>query len=152
MQKIFVLVVGLIFSAISAKASMAMPLEKTLPKIVDHVTSCSILPYSIGVDGQQTNHALISRCPTVKIINPGQAEIKVNGEMFLANLEESPDSDGDLYEVTFHNVVTGEKHTFSDVPAFGDILLGVLGGDSSHVLAKQVVDGTNLASDANLLR
>ena len=122
-----------------------------LPNIIDRVSQCSVLPYSLNSDGQKTYHEIVSHCPEVKVVSPGHARIKVAGHTFNANLTEAYDSDGDFYDVNIQDVATGETQVISNVAAYGDILLGVLSGDTAHVSQIQVVLGLSADLDSNLL-
>ena len=151
MQKILVVVLGLI--SVVASANAASGIDQVLPSITARVLECSILPYTVDASGIKTQHALVSHCADVKVVSPGHAEIKVAAGTFHVSLKNSPDADGgDLNDVTIQNIQTGEHKVISNVLSYGDVLLGVLGGDTSHVFEKLVTDASANSADANVLR
>jgi hypothetical protein len=163
MQKALFTLLALISLTASASAanhrepakgvSHAGGFEESLSSLTSRVLECSVLPYTVDASGTKTEHALISHCADVKVVSPGLAEIKVSGTVFRASLKDSPDADGgDLNEVTIQDVSTGEAKVFSNVLAYGDVLRGVLGGDTTHVFQKLVTNATALRHDANVLR
>jgi hypothetical protein len=166
MQKILVTLVSLISLTASANAAThresakndaravgAVGIEQSVPMLKSRVLECSVLPYTVDANGTKTEHALISHCADVKVVSPGLAEIKVSGAVFRASLKDSPDADGgDLNDVTLQDVATGESKVYSNVLSYGDVLRGVLGGDTTHVFQKRVTDATALRHDANVLR
>jgi hypothetical protein len=111
--------------------------EKYISNIRDRVRQCSILPYEFNANNVRVERSLRSHCPEVKLIaGKGAlpaAKIHVAGQQFTAQLIETQYSDGDFYDVEIRNVFTNEIFRFDNVLAYGDILLGVLGGETKGV-------------------
>jgi hypothetical protein len=98
-----------------------------MSNIIDRVRNCSALPYTLK-DGVKVYHQLTSHCPEVKVLEKGRAKIKVGGHTFFAQLVETPDTDGDLYDVVIRDYISNDSYTLVNARAYGDVLLGVLNG------------------------
>jgi len=111
--------------------------EKYISNIRDRVRQCSILPFAFNANNVRIEHSLRSHCPEVKLIaghgSLPAAKIHVAGQQFTAQLIETQYSDGDFYDVEIRNVFTNETYRFDNVLAYGDVLLGVLGGETKGV-------------------
>jgi hypothetical protein len=157
MKNSFTLILGVLIALTSwltsANASNDNTIDQLIPKIMRQVVTCSVRPFSLNFEGVKTYHAILSHCDAVKVTAPGVAEIKVEGHFVRAALVESENSDGDLYHVNFLDVTTGETKTLKNVAAYGDVLLGVLGGNASQVTDQFLPEGDILIKngDANLL-
>ena len=138
-------------SAFAQANAATGPITRYLPNIIDRVSQCSFLPFTLDKDGQKTYHAVTSHCPEVKVIAPGIAKIKVASHVFNAVLRESPDSDGDFYAVTIQYINSGESQTFPNVAAYGDILLGVLGGNTERLMQQEINPAFENNNDSNLV-
>ena len=153
MKNSFTLILGVILHLTAANASPSNGIDRLLPQILKQVVTCSVRPYSVNHEGVKTYHAILSHCAEVKVTAPGVAEIKVNDHLIRATLTESANSDGDLYVVTLQDVNSGESKVANNVPAYGDILLGVLGGNAKNVMDKFVPEDDQMIaiSDSMLL-
>ena len=118
--------------------------EKYLPNIRDRVRQCTILPFIYDSNHVRKEQSLRSHCPEVKLIKSVQggvvAKIHVYGQQFLARLIETEYTDGDFYDVEIVNAHTQESYRIDNVLAFGDVLLGVLGGESKGVTEHLVTE------------
>lgn len=132
----------LTISMISASAASASTVESLLPNIRDRVRDCSILPYHYK-DNNRVDHAIMSHCPEVKVVpvehGMPQAKIKVAAHTFIATLIETQFSDGDMFDVEIKDVVTNDSYKMTNVLAFGDVLLGVLGGSTNGIRDNMLV-------------
>ena len=138
-------------SALAASNSPNNIVTQHLASIVNHVTLCSLAPYTVKEDGVKVMHELQSQCSDVKVISRGVAKFKVEGYVFKASIVESDQSDGgDLDDVTIQEVKSGDHYTIEGVLAFDDVLLGVLHGDLSHVTQKEIASSE--VNDFGLLK
>ena len=112
--------------AVSAP-SYANNVEAHMHNIRDLIRSCSVLPYSLR-DGVKAYHTIRSHCPEVKLVEKHRAKIKLGGNTYYAQLNEVKHSDGDFYDVVIRDYISNEEFVLYNVPAYGDVLLGVLGG------------------------
>ena len=148
---------GLIFllsPALQASAQtsdVSNSVESHLNEIVSRVRDCSVLPVSYSQDGVKTLHALESHCPEVKTLTGGSAEVKVASHAYSVVLVASPDSDGDFYDVQIKDIASSEIHTLPNVLAYGDVLLGILNGNTNGLKTVLVSDPAEIQMiDANL--
>lgn len=100
-----------------------------LKNIQNRVRACTVLPYSLK-SGRKVFHQLVSHCPEVKVIDKKKASIKIGSMTFQVIMVESPDSDGDLYNIVIREPISNDRYRIPNVLTFGDILLGVLVGDT----------------------
>jgi len=118
--------------------------ERYLPNIRDRVRQCTILPFVYDANHVRKEHSLRSHCPEVKLISSAQGEaiakIHVYGQQFVARLIETEYTDGDFFDVEIINVGTRETYRIDNVLAFGDVLLGVLGGELHGVTEHLVTE------------
>ncbi len=135
----------------TSEANSGSSFPRQLNQLAEQVRSASVIPVTLR-DGVPVFHALNSRSSDVKVTGPGQAEIKLGTEIFHVSLLESEISDGDFYHVQILNVNTGEQTRLDDVLAFGDVLLGVLGGDTRGLKQETLDPALVDAGDANLLK
>lgn len=110
------------------------PSERFWQEIRELVLRCSVQP--VMIRGNRRIAAPVqSRCADLRVKAEG-AEFILNNARYVAYLEESENSDGgDLYSVHVLNGRGQKVAARSDVPAFGDILLGLAGG--SHGLREE---------------
>lgn len=136
----FVIISIWVISGSSAIAAHSV--QKLLPNIQDRVRQCSVLPYVINANQVSVSHHLRSHCPEVKVLprdaQVNRAKIKVAGHQFIATLIETEFTDGDFYDVQIQDLRTGDQLRFFNVPAFGDVLLGVLEGNTTGVESLQL--------------
>ena len=125
--------------------------EAHLHNIVDRVHNCALLPYTINESGARAFHAILSHCPEVKTLANGSAKIKVAGHQYSATLVEATDSDGDFYHVQIKDLDSKEVAILENIPAYGDILLGILSGDTRGIPQVQISDSDVAIVDANLM-
>jgi hypothetical protein len=125
------------FQIIPTAVASNHTVEKYLPNIRDRVRQCSILPFAFDANQVRKEKALQSHCPEVKLIPVAgahaMAKIRVAGHQFVAQLVETDYSDGDVFDVEIRNLNTLETYRIYNVLAFGDVLLGVLGGETKGV-------------------
>jgi hypothetical protein len=118
--------------------------EKYLPNIRDRVRQCTILPFVYDSNRVRKHQSLRSHCPEVKLLSTaeggGVAKIHVYGQQFVARLIETEYTDGDFYDVEIINTSTRESYRIDNVLAFGDVLLGVLGGETKGVTEHLVTE------------
>lgn len=116
--------------------------EKYLSNIQDRVRQCSILPFIYDQNQNRVEHSLRSHCPEVKLVaaegRVPSAKINVAGQRFVAQLIETDFTDGDFYDVEIRNLYTNESFRIFNVLAYGDVLLGVLGGQTKGVTSTLV--------------
>ncbi len=126
---------------------------RILGYLIDRVRNCVVQPYTLNDRNQKVYHALQSHCPEVKVTAPGVARARVAAHHFEIRIEESSYSDGDFFDVEFSDLRTGEKSRYEGILAFGDVLLGALGGRTEGLNEKLVQPGPALeAGNRNLLR
>lgn len=137
----FAVVALVLMTLTSASASETHPME--MPEnfwnsVEDLVLRCSVLPYGVRSDGGRIYGQLRSNCPDrlkVMALNPLHAWFQVDDETFTAHVVPSEHSDGgDLFDVFVTHESTGKtiasRHA---VPAYGDPLLALAGGDLPFV-------------------
>jgi len=97
-------------------------------KLNSLVAQCAVKPYTV-VQGVKDYGPLRSLCQELHA-NGTQATFVLEGEKFSARIEESADADGgdldDLYVQNSEGSVIAQRQ---NVLAYGDILLGLAGGD-----------------------
>ncbi|MBS1958854.1 MAG: hypothetical protein JST80_05205 [Bdellovibrionales bacterium] len=101
-----------------------------LHNIQNQIRACTVLPYSVK-NGRKVLHAIVSHCPSVKVISKTKAIVKIGGMTFQIVMRETADSDGDLYDIVIREPISNDRYKIPNVLAFGDVLLGVLVGDTS---------------------
>jgi hypothetical protein len=131
------LLLNLSLTAFAAGSANNHSVEKYLSNIQDRVRQCSVMPFAVDRNQNRVEHALRSHCPEVKLVHlqdaKPAAKINVAGQRFIARLIETEFSDGDFYDVEIINLYTQENYRIYNVLAFGDVLLGVLGGETKGV-------------------
>lgn len=134
-MKAVILIITLFLQASTSFASEENAVERLLPNIKDRVRNCTILPYLFDENQMRVEYALRSHCPEVKVLEDQKnaAKIKVAGHRFIATLIETELSDGDIFDVEIRDMDSGEIFRFYNVLAFGDVLLGVLEGNTGGV-------------------
>jgi hypothetical protein len=135
MKAVILIIISLVLQSTSTFAYHENSVERLLPNIRDRVRNCTILPYLFNEHQMRVEHALRSHCPEVKVLSDrnGAAKIRVAGHQFIATLIETEFSDGDIFDVEISDIVSGDTFRFQNVLAFGDILLGVLEGNTQGV-------------------
>jgi len=131
---------GLILHASTSFASAIdqNSVESNLNNIRQQVRQCAVLPYHYNADtNNRVDQAIQSRCGDVKIIKVAnqmpKARIKLGGHVYMASLITTAFSDGDVFDVQITDVATQDSFQLHNVLAFGDILLGVLGGSTNGI-------------------
>lgn len=119
--------------------------------IANRVRECSVLPYSVDANGAKALHALYSHCPEVKVLPEGVAQVRVAGHRYEVTLLASIDSDGDFYDVQIRDVVSNELYTLANTLVYGDVLLGVLGGNTNGLVESYISDPELLKNIDSLL-
>ena len=117
-----------------------------LEAVISKVQQCAVLPFTIKDNGQLSYHAMFSQCDEVQIVAPGVATIDLNGHGYVAALTETVDSDEDFYDVDVKDLLSGKIYHIDHVIAYGDVLLGMLSGDTRSVLKTHVQDKADLDS------
>ena len=133
-------VMSLLMSAGIAKAQISHngelnSVQSNLPRIANFVRNCVVQPYSIKADGNKAFGLLKSHCVAVTVIHEKLAQVLYYRHLYQIQILESADSDADFYDVQVTDLVTNEKASMTEVLAYGDVLLGVLGGDTHDVPA-----------------
>gem|GEM_PF-6739095 len=76
----------------------------------------------------------VSHCDQVVLLSARQAQFEIQGQWLQADLTESRDADGgdldDMLLRTANGTVVARWH---DIPAFDQVVLGLLGGDSREL-------------------
>jgi hypothetical protein len=125
------------FSPVAVAGAPVHSVERYLSNIRDRVRQCSVLPFVYDAQRNRKEYALQSHCPEVKLIAVSGAhpavKIRVSGQQFMARLIETDFSDGDFFDVEILNLNTQESYRFDNILAYGDILRGVLGGETKGV-------------------
>ena len=124
----------------SAQAADPNGIQAHLRNIQNKVRACSVLPYTFN-NGVKVFHHLISHCAEVHVLGKGKAKIKIGGNVYDLALVATRDTDGDIYHIRLRNSLTNEAMTLKNVPAYGDILLGILDGNSRGI-PMQYVSGS----------
>ncbi len=141
-MKAVILIISLLINAQAAFASTGNTVENLLPNIRDRVRQCTVLKYNYTKNHVRNEHALISHCPEVKVIanesTSAVAKIRVSGHQFIATLIETQYSDGDFYDVEIRDLVSKDSYRIYNTLAYGDILLGVLEGNTHGVTTSLV--------------
>jgi len=149
MKTLFVLITFLLPLTPVAVASVEVTssshtVQKYLPNIQDRVRQCTILPFVYDSNNVRKEQALRSHCPEVKVVHTskGHAEAKIHvyGQQFVARLIETEYTDGDFFDVEIINLQSKEALRVYNVLAFGDVLLGVLGGETNGVTEHLVTE------------
>ena len=136
--------------AIAASFGPGDSVRSHLPNLIDRVRSCSVLPFSYR-DGVKVFHALTSHCPEVKVMGPGLAKVKVAAHQYQVSLVEAEDSDGDFYHVQITDLASRDSIQLQNIAAYGDVLLGVLSGDTRGIVQVPVDNSQIEILDINLL-
>ena len=135
-----------------AESQNNLPAFQTrMSAVVEQVRACSMIPVTL-CEKVPVFHALTSQCPEVKVVAPGVAKVKVEGRIYLVSLVESEISDGDFYHVQIKDMSSGEQVRYLNVLAFGDVLLGVLNGNTEGLTQTRVDPSLARALDVNLLK
>ena len=136
-MKAVILIISFLISAQAALASTGNTVEKLLPNIRDRVRQCAVLPYSFTKNNVRKDKALVSHCPEVKVLpkvdHKIKAKIRVAGHQFIATLIETQYTDGDFFDVEIVDLASSESYRIYNTLAYGDILLGVLEGNTHGV-------------------
>ena len=129
MKTILLFAAFFLAQTISVQAQQVPGINRILLSgLVGRVRNCVKLPVSFDRSGQKILHPLISHCPEVRVVDKGVAKVRVNSHSFRISMKEAKDSDADLYDVLIEDERTHEASMIQSVLAFGDPLLGVLGG------------------------
>ena len=120
------------FADVPALDAPANNVETHMANIVDRVRQCSVLPYTLR-NGVKVYHHLVSHCPEVKVLEKGRAKIKVGGHTFTAQLIDTRDTDGDIYNVEIRDYISNDAYTLEGVFAYGDVMLGILNGNIKKI-------------------
>ena len=141
-MKAIILIISVVLSSTTAFAT-GSSVEKFLPNIRDRVRNCTVLPYHYNKNNVRVEQALLSHCPEVKLvpaIDGGaagvkfSAKIRVAAHQYTARLIETAYSDGDFYDVEIRDVVSNEVYRIYNVLSYGDVLLGVLEGQTNGLM------------------
>jgi hypothetical protein len=143
-MKAVILIISLVLSSFSgvAMASPQNSVEKLLPNIRDRVRHCTVMPYHMDLNHVRVEHSLQSHCPEVKVLpvinHQVSAKIRVAGHQFIATLVETEYTDGDFFDVEIRDLTSNDSYRIYNALAFGDVLLGVLDGNTKGVTANFV--------------
>jgi hypothetical protein len=110
----------------SAMAGAIDPQARFWADVSAKVRGCVIQPVTM-VNGQKQASSLKSICQDVEVYQGG-VYFRMNNALYYAYLQESAQSDGgDLYDVYVINRAGRVIAQRQNVPAFGDVLLGLAG-------------------------
>lgn len=126
------LTLATLFIGSIAGTAQANVVESHLKNIQNQVRACTVLPYTVK-HGHRVFQNLISHCPSVKLVAQGKAVIKISGITFQAVLVETEYTDGDLYDVVIRDPKSHDQFRMYNVLAYGDILLGVMAGNTQGI-------------------
>jgi hypothetical protein len=133
------LIAAVILAGGVAQAQSSNSVQTHLKSITALVRSCVEQPYTFKADGTKMYSELVSHCLYVTIVQKGEAKIELSNRAYDAQITESTDSDGDFYDVKIVDLNTHDEYTMPQVLAYGDVLLGVLQGDTHDV--PEVLEG-----------
>lgn len=122
-------VFAILIASLVTQAANAGVIEAHLKNIQDRIRACVILPYTVKNE-RKVYHALISHCPEVQVFSKGKAQIKVGGSTYQAVLVATENTDGDFYDVVIREPISNDRYRMTNVLAYGDVLLGILAGES----------------------
>jgi hypothetical protein len=98
------------------------------------VKSCAVQPYVVGSDGRRSYGNIRSICPEL-VVRGTVARFVLDGVRYHARISDSELSDGgDLNDIAIRldgGTLFAER---SYVPAFGDVILALAGGDDDFPL------------------
>lgn len=93
------------------------------------VLSCAVEPVKVA-DGRKITGPLRSSCDEVQV-SGNEARLFVDGRWYTAVLTDSAESDGgDLNDIRVEDEKGNVVAELHNVPAFGDVLLGLAGGQA----------------------
>jgi hypothetical protein len=119
----------------SADFSPENVVEAHLHNIQNKVRSCVVLPFTMK-DGHRMYKNLMSHCADVRVLPQAEGQkahlvraiVKIGGSQYQIRMQPSPDSYDDLFDIAIREPRSGDVYILRQVPAFGDIWLGILGG------------------------
>lgn len=134
MKKLFVGIVGILLLSVSALAEQITevgPWDGFWDEVHDFVKKCAVQPYVEQGEGQKSFLPLKSICKELTV-NGSRAKFTLKGHQFRATLFDSEFSDGgDINDVVVKDAAGGIVAERNSVLAFGDVLLGLAGGDNN---------------------
>lgn len=96
----------------------------------DFILKCAVRPYKYDVNRQKVYDKLRSRCVELTA-NSNDATLLLGRKHLKANMTESVYSDdGDLFNVQIFDERNEVILSYENIPAFGDILLALAGGEA----------------------
>lgn len=124
-------VLGFVFFSFSASGALAHDAVNGSPRfwtaVKELVLRCAVQPYTLQ-RGKKVYGRLLSTCEELQV-QGAEARFVLNGDWYLAQLSDSPNSDGgDLNDVFVKDTDEKQVAVRRDIPAFGDVLLGLAGG------------------------
>lgn len=103
------------------------------------VNRCAIQPVVVRENGRQVIEALESTCSEIQVFDEG-AELVLNGKKYFAYIRDSKFADyGDLNDVEVQDMHGSLVARRNNIPAFGDVLLALAGGDAEVNVPKMQV-------------
>jgi hypothetical protein len=117
----------LVLASLTSAPALAAP-GGFWSKVRSLVEQCAAQPVTIDFEGHKTYYPLVSRCDELGAYE-GSAQFLLEDEWYSAELIESEDSDGgDLFDVRIERDRDSHVAIRKNVPAFGDVLVGMAGG------------------------
>ena len=99
---------------------------------------CAVQPYSLNSVGNMVYSRIESRCPEKLKIDEATAAFTLNGEKFVATIEDSIFADdGDLNDLTIKNEEGRVVYSQKTILAFGDVVRAMRGGSDSLELIQK---------------
>ncbi len=126
------------FATLAEAAPMNAVWANRLEKIQNEVRRCTELPYVLKPNGQKQFFTLINRCADIELAAQvkgrfQRARVRTPDGFFTIELIETPMTDGDIYDVRIRDLAARTQIILPAVFAYGDVLLGALGGDLNGV-------------------
>ncbi|RYZ66724.1 MAG: hypothetical protein EOP09_12225, partial [Proteobacteria bacterium] len=111
-------------------AEMHASLDQRFSALQSIVREGVILPVTQKADGNVKLHRLENHSLNIQWESPTRMVLRTEVGEFSVELYESAQSDGDLYDVEITDLKSNERIVNEHVFAYGDVLLGVLGGQT----------------------
>ncbi len=138
MKSAILVMIGLFMVNLAHAADLTSG-ARQLKSIEKRVHECSVLPYTMEA-GRKSYHEIYSQCDDVKVVAKGVATVEIDGHAYVAAISETEDSDADIYNVEIKDLTTGKFLHIDHVFAYGDVMLGLLGGNTTDV-QELLIDG-----------
>lgn len=142
---------SLLLLLVVGTATAADHLSASFWNEIAFLRNCVAFPVYSDGEGRQHAGRLLSRCPEIRVLDATHARLTLSGATFEATLSDSRESDGgDLNDVIVRDAAGNVVAQRGNVPAFGDILLGLLGGNAQGL--RIIEASANIATPITLSR